>query len=115
VHTCNKLLYSFTFGHYSNYATAKIPAVQAGKRGGRLEEGGDCHTIRSRTRTSVGRRGSRCVCFVSFVRVVVYIRQQTLQITDRVSVIHPHNRKGMTFVGQVVLTGDMVVLEGTMS
>ena len=81
---------------------AKIPAVQAGaaagasrgekggcERGGRWEGGKGCRTIRTPTSTSVGRRGPRCVCFVSFVRMVVHISQQTLKITDRVSVI-PH-------------------------
>jgi hypothetical protein len=69
------------------------------EREGRCE-GGRGRTIRSPTSTSVGRRGPRCVCFVSFVRVVVHISQKTLKITDRVSVIRPHNRKGLTFVGQ---------------
>ena len=75
------------------------------ERGGRWEGGRGCRTIRSRTSTSVGRRGPRCVCFVSFVRVVVHISQQTLKITDRVSVIRPHNRKGLTFVGQDAVGG----------
>jgi hypothetical protein len=57
------------------------------------------------TSTSVGRRGPRCVRFVSFVRVVVHISQQALKITDRVSVIRPHNRKGLTFVGQDAVGG----------
>jgi hypothetical protein len=70
------------------------------ERGGRWEGGRGSHTIRSPTSTSVGRRGPCCVCFVSFGRVVVHISQQTLKITDRVSVIHPHNRKGIPFVGQ---------------
>ncbi len=37
--------------------------------------------------------------------MVVHIRQQTLEITDRVSVIRPHNRKGLTFVGQDAVGG----------
>jgi hypothetical protein len=35
-----------------------------------------------------------------FARLYNHISQQTLKITDRVSVIRPHNRKGLTFVGQ---------------
>jgi hypothetical protein len=42
---------------------------------------------------------------VSFVRVVVHVSQKTLKITDRVSVIRPHNRKGLTFVGQDAVGG----------
>ncbi len=64
------------------------------------------HTIGSPTTTSVGRRGPRCVRFVSFVRVVVHISQQALKITDRVSVIRPHNRKWLTFFGQDVVGGN---------
>ena len=59
--------------------------------GERREMGGRKGTIRSPTSTSVGRRGPHCVYFVSFCRVVVHVNQQTLKITDRVSVIHPHN------------------------
>jgi hypothetical protein len=67
------------------------------ERGGRWEGGRGCRTIRSSTKASAGRRGSCCVCFV---RMVVPISQQTRKITDRVSVICPHNRKGLTFVEQ---------------
>jgi hypothetical protein len=42
---------------------------------------------------------------VSFVHVVVHISQKTLKITDRVSVIRPHDRKGLSFVGQDAVGG----------
>jgi hypothetical protein len=32
--------------------------------------------------------------------MIFQVSQQTRKITDRVSVICPHNRKGLTFVGQ---------------
>jgi hypothetical protein len=44
--------------------------------------------------------GPCCVCLVSVVGMVVQISQQTRKITDRVSVICPHCRERLTFVGQ---------------
>ena len=69
------------------------------RRGG-WKGGRDCSTIGSPASSSAGRRGSCCGCFVSVVRMVGQISKQTRKIIDRVSVICPHNRKGLTFVGQ---------------
>ena len=70
------------------------------ERGGRWEGGRGCRTIRSPTSTSVGRRGPSCVCFVAVAHKIVYVSQQTRKVADRVSVICPNNRKGLTFVGR---------------
>jgi hypothetical protein len=64
----------------------------------RWEGGRGCRTIRSPTRTSVGRRGSRCVCFVEVARIVFRISPHRRKNTD--SVICPHNGERLTFVGQ---------------
>jgi hypothetical protein len=69
------------------------------ERGGRLEGGRGFRTIRSPTSASAGHREwSCCVCSVTVSRMLVQVSQ--MKVTDRVSVICPHNRERMTFVGQ---------------
>ncbi len=98
---------------------AKIPAVQAGaaagasrgRRGGCGREEGDGRKEGAAASLEVVQalllvvedRVASALC--RDVRVVVYIRQQTLKITDRVSVIRPHNQKGLTFVGKDAVGG----------
>ena len=72
------------------------------RRGG-WKGGRDCRTIGSPTSSSAGRRGSCCVCSVSFGRMFVQVSQQQRKVTDGVSVICPNNRKRLTFVGQDVV------------
>jgi hypothetical protein len=95
----------------------KIPAAQAGAAGGGLCGGrGGCGREEEDGREEGAAAPLEAlqalplvvedlVASVSFVHVVVHISQQTLKITNRVSDIRPHDRKGLTFVGQDAVGG----------
>jgi hypothetical protein len=70
---------SFSTSRYIRWSITGRERRLLWERGGRWEGGRDWHTIRSPTSTSVGRRGPCCICFVSFVRVVVQISQESLK------------------------------------
>jgi hypothetical protein len=98
---------------------SKIPASEAGvaagglcgRRGGCGREEGDGreeglpHHWKTYEHLHWSLRPHYVWLFVSFVHVVVHISQERLKITDRVSVICPHDRKGLTFVGPVAVGG----------